>query len=168
VRKIIATLVAAIGLAATMLVIGSSSTASADVIGAYGHNDTWFDISGNVTCSTCSDRRIRVGVEVRRITPSNMDVNVCTEHVLSAPIARKSIDYRSLIKDSSYTLGSNSTQLISSTNYFCSDLDPNPAVVCGPSRNSYFLGHADVGVRRTDGVLLHIFGNSDNVALPCD
>jgi hypothetical protein len=169
-RKLVSLLVSIISiiLGTLALLISNVGTANASVIQTYGHNDTWWDIHENITCGTCSDRAVRVGVELRRLSEGNLDINVCIEPIAAAGVARVSIDDESIIKDSSSTVASSSPNVIGGNNVTnCADLDPNYGV-CGPTRSSNFLGHTDDGVRRSDGVLLSIFGNSLNSTMPCD
>ncbi len=165
-RKALAVLVTAV--AVTLGLVGLAQPADAAVFGHYGHRDNYFNYQGQVTCGTCGDEIVRVGVELRTIgasSPTAYDMNVCITP-LSGAAVRTSIDEEWIVKDGSSTTADTFPNNIS-TGTHCADLDPNVGV-CGPSRSSSFLAATGVGIRRDDGALLKVTAFSNNATMPCD
>ena len=167
-RKLLAALACTLGI----LGVIPAGAAHADIIQSYGHHDTYWNISGNISCSTCSDRAFRVGVELRTLgsggSPSNYDMNVCVQPLFTQVIVRVSINDESIFRDGTTFVGGSSPNVVGgNTGTTCADMDPNVGV-CGPSRSSSFLADGNIGVRRTDNVLITRDAFSSNATMPCD
>ena len=170
-RKIFAAL--CVILATIGISLLGSGVANAAIIDHYGHRDNYITALGNVSCANCSDRAVRVGVELRTLGastyPQQYDMNVCVDVLKPEVVARVSINTEDIIKDSTYFVGHSEPNLVGgNVSTFCADMDPNVGS-CGPSQSSDFIAVTNVSLRLQDGRLYTAgWPASDHATMPCD